>query len=142
MSSYLNIYLVKAKTEKDNEDNKPILFDYYSRSSEVYQTLNEYLNIPYCSDELKYKELSPEEMNEVLNEFEVDIKKAKQILKVNYKMLKEGGSLSTLWEEIQQGERYIEELKQTKESLLFIKHIVDNCHLDYTGFEKVLINIE
>lgn len=157
MSNYLSFYLVPKKSKKRYDYNKddghteieiklsegvPLCLMSYSRSSDVYQAYNETLNPAYCGMEEKYTELSYEDAQRVVREFEDDLKNTERRLAINYKMLKEGGYSSELWEEIHSEETYIREQKETLEELKFIASFVYEVTNDYTDFEKVLINVD
>ena len=157
MSSYLNFYLVPKKSKKkydfDKDDGhteieiklsegEPLLLMSFSRSSEIYQAYNETLNPAYCGMEEKYTELTYEDSKNVIREFEDDLKKTEERLKVDYKMLKEGGYSSELWEEIHSFEEYIKGQKSVLEELKSISNIVYEVCEGYNDFEKVLINVD
>ena len=154
MSSYLTIYLVPKKTTskynyqteqvEDTEITKgiPLVYNSYSRNSDVYQAFWENLHPAYCGDVEKYTELTYEKAKYVISEFENDIKKTEQRLETDYKMLKEGGSFDELWEDIHSMEEYLREQKDTLNELNFIADFVYNITNGYTDFEKVLINID
>jgi sarcosine oxidase delta subunit len=157
MSSYLTFYLVPKKTKKqsvyNNEEGhtekeitlsegKPLILMSFSRNSDVYQAYYETLNPAYCGTEEKYTEITYADSQRVTKEFENDIKKTEQRLEISYKMLKEGGYSSELWEEIQSTEEYLREQKETLEELKHISNIIYEVTEGYNDFEKVLINID
>lgn len=157
MSSYLSFYLVPKLSKKKYDYNiddghtekeiklsegLPLLLMSYSRSSDIYQAYNDTLNPAYAGMEEKYTEVSYEDAQKVVQEFEEDLKTSEQRLAINYKMLKEGGYSSELWEEIQTEEKYVAEQKDCLEELKFIAHFIYEIKHDWTDFEKVLINID
>ena len=157
MSSYLTFYLVPKKTKKRYDYNKddgsseievelstgtPLAFLSYSRGSEIYQAFNETLNPAYAGMEEKYTELTTADCDLVITELEKEIKSTEKRLKINYKMLKEGGYSSELWEDIHTMEEYLEEQKQILEEVHYISSFVYECINGYNDFEKVLINID
>lgn len=157
MSSYLSFYLVPKKTRKkynyDSEkgntteevklsEGVPLLLMSYSRGNPVYQAYNETLDVAYAGMEEKYTELSYEDAKRVVDEFEEDLKKSERRLEINYKMLKESGYNSELWEEIHSTETYIDEEKETLEELKNIQNLIYEITRDFTDFEKVLINVD
>lgn len=158
MSSYLSFYLVPKKykkTYKFNKDNghtetevelskgEPLLFMSYSRSSEVYQAYDDALDIVFCGmNETQYTELTYEKAKHVIQIFEENIRRTEARLKTDYKMLKEGGYSSELWEEIHSFEDYVSEQKSTLVELKSIANMVYDVYEDYNDFEKVLINID
>lgn len=157
MSSYLTFYLVPKKTKKRYDHNKddgsseievelstgtPLAFLSYSRGNEIYQAFNETLNPAYAGMEEKYTELTTADCDLVITELEKEIKSTEKRLKINYKMLKEGGYSSELWEDIHSMEEYLEEQKQILEEVHYISSFVYECINGYNDFEKVLINID
>lgn len=151
MSSYLTFYLVpkKEKNKWDGEEDKkvtltqePLSFLSYSRSSEIYQAYNEAINpIAFCNEGNEYTELTVEKANEVVRECEKSIKDAEDSLKIEYKILKEGGYSNEVWVEIHSKEDYLKELRETLSELKFIAYVVEECTSNFNDFEKVLINI-
>lgn len=158
MSSYLNFYLVPKKSKKmydyDKDDGhteievelatgKPLLFMSYSRSSDIYQTYNETLHPVFIGlKETQYTELTYEKSQEVIRDYEKDLIKTKERLSVSYKMLKECGYSSELWEDIQSTEEYVREQEKCLEELKHISDIVYEIYEGYNDFEKILINID
>lgn len=157
MSSYLTFYLVPKKSKKKYDYNKddghtevevklsegvPLAFLSYSRNNDVYQAYHETLNPAYAGMEEKYTEVSYEDSRRVVQDFQKDIESSEKRLAVNYKMLKEGGYSSELWEEIQSAEQYISEQKEALDELKFISVLVYEVTEGYTDFEKVLVNID
>lgn len=157
MSSYLTFYLVPKKTKKKYDFSKddgsseievelskgePLCLMSYSRSSDVYQTYVDTLNPAYCGMEEKYTEVTYEDSKRVCKEFEEDMKETKQRLEIDYKMLKEGGYNSDLYEDIQSFEKYLAEQKASLEELKSISNLVYEVTEGYTDFEKVLINVD
>ena len=156
MSSYLTFYLVPKKTKKkydfDKDDGsekeielskgEPLVLTCYSRSSDVYQAYYDTLHPAYCGREDKYTELSYEDSQRVVREFEKELNNTKERLDVDYKMLKEGGYSSELWEEIHSWEEYVKEQTYTLEVLKFISSLVYDVYEEWTDFEKVLINVD
>ena len=157
MSSYLSFYLVPKKSKKkydfDKDDGhteieiklsegEPLLLMSFSRSSEIYQAYNETLNPAYCGMEEKYTELTYEDSKSVIREFEAELEKTEERLKVDYKMLKEAGYSSELWGEIQSFEEYVNDQRKSLEKLKSISNIVYEVCEGYNDFEKVLINVD
>ncbi len=158
MSSYLNFYLLPKKSKKsytytENGGNieeeikltegKPLLFDSYSRSDDVYQSFNDTLNIAYAGDEEKYTDVTLDDVKRVIDNFEVDIDKTKKRLEVNYKMLKEGGYHGELYVDIQSSEEYLQTQTDTLKRLRYIQYLVSVCTDSICGdFEKVVANID
>lgn len=157
MSSYLTFYLVPKKTRKKYDFNKddghteievelsngtPLVFLSYSRSNEIYRAFYETLNPVYAGDEEKYTELTTDGCKRVIEDLESEIKSTEKRLEIDYKMLKEGGYSSELWEDIHSMEKYVSEQKQTLDVVEYISNLVYECTEGYNDFEKVLINID
>ena len=160
MSSYLNFYLVPKKVKKkfsfseESENNeieekltegKPLLFMSYSRNSGIYSAYNELLNPPFIGvkeDEFHSMDLSKDNAEYVVNEFTNDVNRIKKRLEVSYKILKESGYSSELWEEIQSMEEYLEEENETLTDLKYIALLVSKIDGRFTDFEKIIINID
>lgn len=157
MSSYLTFYLVPKKTRKKYDFSKddghtetevelstgtPLALISYSRNNEIYRAFNETLNPAYAGMEEKYTELTTDGCKRVIEDLESEIKSTEKRLAINYKMLKEGGYSSELWEDIHSMEEYVSEQKETLESIMNICNLVHECTEGYNDFEKVLINID
>ena len=156
MSSYLTFYLVTKKTRKKYDYNKddghteievelstgtPLALVSYSRNNEIYRAFNETLNPAYAGMEEKYTELTTDGCKRVIEDLESEIKSTEKRLAIDYKMLKEGGYSSELWEDIHSMEEYVSEQKETLESIRNICSFMFECTNGYNDFEKVLINI-
>lgn len=157
MSSYLSFYLVPKKSAKKHNYNeegknietevklsegKPLLLMSFSRNNDIYQAYYEAMNPAYCGMEDKYTEVTYEDAQRVVKEFKEDITTTEKRLAINYKMLKECGYNSELWEEIQSTEKYIDEQKTSLMQLECIADIVYEVYKNFTDFEKVLINVD
>ena len=157
MSSYLTFYLVPKKTRKKYDFNKddghtetevelstgtPLALISYSRNNEIYRAFNETLNPAYAGMEEKYTELTMDGCKLVIEDLESEIKSTEKRLEIDYKMLKEGGYSSELWEDIHSMEEYLSEQKETLESVREIYSLVHECTQGYNDFEKVLINVD
>jgi hypothetical protein len=114
----------------------------YSRNNEIYRAFNETLNPAYAGMEEKYTELTTDGCKRVIEDLENEIKSIEKRLNINYKMLKEGGYSSELWENIHSMEDYLSEQKETLESVRKICSLVYECTEGYNDFEKVLINVD
>lgn len=157
MSSYLSFYLVPKKSKKkycyDAENGRteeevklseglPLLLMSYSRNTGVYRAYYETLHPVYCGDEEKYTELTYENAQLVVQEFEDDLRDSEDRLAISYKMLREGGYSSELWEDIQSTESYLKEERESLEELRFIKNLIYDITREWSDFEKVLINVD
>lgn len=157
MSSYLSFYLVPKKTRKkysfDEEKGEteseievskglPLLLMSYSRANDVYRAYSDTLNPAYAGMEEKYTEVTHEDAKRVVDDWEREVKSTEERLRINYKMLKEGGYSSELWEDIHSMESYLSEQKEVLEELRNISNLVYECTSQWTDFEKVLINVD
>ena len=157
MSSYLTFYVVPKKTRKKYDYNKddghtetevelstgtPLVLMSYSRSNDIYSAFNDTLNPAYGGMEEKYTELTTDGCKRVIEDLESEIKSTEKRLEIDYKMLKEGGYSSELWEDIHSMEEYLSEQKQTLEEVHYISSFVYECINGYNDFEKVLINVD
>ena len=156
MSSYLNFYLVPKKTRQKHifedgqnkieeiklSEGKPLFLRSYSRGSEIYQSYNDTLCIEYGGMEDKYTDLTYDKANRVVEEYKDSVLKTEKRLETDYKMLKEGGYSSELWDEIHSFEDYLSEEKNTLSELEWIADFVSEINGDYCDFEKIIINID
>ena len=157
MSSYLTFYLVPKKTRKnyyydENKDRSekeielskglPLALYSYSRSNEIYQAFTQNLSVAYCGNEEKYTDLTVGMCDDVIDSIKEDINNAEERLNVDYKMLKESGYSSEMYEEIHSEESYIKDLKSTLDLAKEIRNMVVECTDGYNDFEKVLINVD
>ena len=114
MSSYLNIYL-KVKN-KDMDKPVFILFDSYSRSSDIYQNVNERGN--YYSSTGEKKELSNETIRDIIDDLQEQINNCELYISTS-KELK-----SPDVQEIVSQKQYKEELEQTRQYFLFLMNLL------------------
>ena len=144
MSSYLTFYLVPKKDK--GEAKEPLTLMSYSRSSNIYQAFNENASVAYIGNDDKpnYTELTKEMVNNVVNAVKTDYDDAQKNFAARmdaYKSIKlEGETFDTYVEDFQSTTSYLEELKETIAQIEFIASIVED--LEYSDFEKVLINID
>ena len=121
---------------------EPLLLLSYTRSSDIYQAYNDTLHPAYCGMEEKYTEVTYEDSKRVISEYEEDLKSTEERLKIDYKMLKEGGYSSELWDHIHSMESYLKEQREVLETLKQISSMVYDICEGYSDFEKVLINVD
>ena len=145
MSSYLNFYLVPKKERSDIQ--KPLLFNSYSRSSDIYQAYYENIIPAFIGndDERHYTELTKELSEYLVCELKKDIDKTKKNFEAKMKAYKElpkleGEALDSYLEEATSTPEYINKLESTLHFAEFINNIIDD--LEYSDFEKLLINID
>lgn len=144
MSSYLNFYLVPKKREGQEEEPKPLLFQSWSRNSNVYQAFDENFSIVYVGNREAYTDITPSIVKDVIECVEEDLKKVKKRLKETIKLFKDTAITSLeVYESYQNDclstQEYIEELEEQIADLRGILTWVSD--LKYTDFEKVLANI-
>ena len=120
MSSYLNIYL-KVKN-KDMDKPVFILFDSYSRSSDIYQNVNERGN--YYSAAGEKKELSNETIRDIIDDLQEQINNCELYISTS-KELK-----SPDVQEIVSQKQYKEELEQTRQYFLFLMNLLKDCEFN------------
>lgn len=144
MSSYLNFYLVPKKREGVSEEPKPLLFNSYSRASDVYTAFYENLRPAYIGsgDTTNYTELTAKDVRRVIDEVRKDLNNAETNLKNRmeaYKALSDKPTDEAVYDYTSTKE-YIEELKENIYDLEGIHTWIED--LEYSDFEKVLINID
>lgn len=141
MSSYLNIY-VQSKI-KDGSESKKMLLMSVSRSSPLYQAINEagafyaYTSIEENVEEQFY-ELESDLINSICQDVNAEIQIAEKRLN-EYE--KHAAGNSEIIQEIISTKEYLEELKETYNQLCFIMQIVADVENDFSDFGKVFINI-
>ena len=144
MSSYLNFYLVPKS--KESQDVKPLLLKSYSRNSNVYQAFYENANPAFIGngDEPNYTELTSDLMCHVVNEVKDDLENTQKNFTARmeaYRSVKlEGKVFEDYVEDFQSTTLYLEELKESVIQIEFIASMIEN--LEYSDFEKILINID
>lgn len=141
MSSYLTFYLVPK-----GKDKKPLALISYSRNSDIYQAFHENVSIAYIGngDKPNYTELTKDLSHYVVNELREELNQYEKSHEAKVKALQalpklEGEALEEYLQETSSGIEYINDLKDTLRFAGFIDDIVTD--LEYSDFEKVLINI-
>ncbi len=155
MSSYLTFYLVPKKTRvvykegKGEEEVKvsegiPLPLIIYTRSSNIYQLFYEKIHPVYAGLEEKYTTLTIEKMKDLLNTYRREIAEDEENYKNKVQVIRElGGNLEAVnINELIEDSNLIKEKKETLSELEFISSLVHDVEFGYTGFEKVLINID
>lgn len=154
MSSYLTFYLVPKKTriickEGKEEELKvsegiPLPLIMYTRSSNIYQLFYEEIHPVYAGLEEKYTTLTIEKMKDLLNTYRREITEDEEHYRNKVQVIRElGGNLEAVnINELIEDSNLIKEKKETLSELEFISSLVHDVELGYTGFEKVLINID
>lgn len=145
MSSYLNIYLVPKKKE-GQEEQKPLLWNSYSRSTDIYQTFCEYSNVPFIGngDTPNFSELTVEDISKISNSLREEIKKYQARVDREFEAAKKLGisdieMINQVISEYGSSLEYLEEQKETLQEIMFIKDMVEE--FEYSDFEpKILVN--
>lgn len=145
MSSYLNFYLVPKKREGAKEDPKPLNFISYSRSTDIYRSYYEVLNPVFIGteEEYEYTELTPLDAKRVIDDAKKDLQDTINRFESKKRAYKELSNTPIPEEaiaEFMDTEEYIRELKENVQSLESIYEWVSD--IEYSDFEKVLINID
>ena len=144
MSSYLTFYIVPKKDK--GEVKEPLALMSYSRNSDIYQAFNENINVAYIGNDDKpnYTELTKEMVDDVVNATKKDYDEAQKSFNARmdaYRSVKlEGEAFDEYVEDFQSTTVYLKELEETIIRIELIASIVND--LDYSDFEKVLINID
>lgn len=130
MSSYLNIYL-KVKN-KEMKDSALILLDSFSRSSDIYQTINKLGN--FYSDKGKKTELTEYTLQEALEDLQGQINDCSMYI-TTAKELK-----SPDVQEIVEQKKYMKELEETRTYIEFLYNILKDK--DYNDIEGIYCYID
>lgn len=145
MSSYLNFYLVPKKKKESDKDPEPMLLYSCNRAGNLYQAFYENMNIQWAGSEMKYTELTPSDMQSIVDSIKEDVDKAKKRLdsKVNaYRTLTNLSKeiVEEYVEEFASMSEYISDLESTFNKANVINAVVSD--LNYSVFEKILINLD
>ena len=139
MSSYLNFYLIPKKEE--GKEEKYIALTSYSRNTEIYQRFSELLNPAFIGTEgeIKYSYISREDIEDVLQDFDKDIQKAKARLSEYEKYA--AGNCECINDIIEMKE-YLEELQYWRAKASFIADIIEDIDLYNEDLEKMACNVD
>lgn len=145
MSSYLNIYLVPRKEHMPEQ--KPLLLMQWSRSSGVYQAVNESIHPLFIGngDTPNYTDLTKEDMDYVIHKVEEDIQEWKKRMVSRVDALNKLTRISqetidSYIQDTMDDNEYISELQDTLNELIALRSIISD--LKYSDFEKVVCNID
>lgn len=132
MSCYLNFYLKPKDSEK-----KLFLVD-FSRSHPLYQALNDSLAIPFNGGDVEpFVKVANSDVNNVMADLREDIRKALVRLGEYEKYCKNADDV----EEIISQKDYIDEMKETLNSLGFLQEITYSIENEsYNKFEGLYAN--
>ena len=147
MSSYLNFYLVPKKKEKESIEPKPLLFQSYSRGTDVYQYFKEEVNPTFIGngEEPNYTELNVTDASRVLRKAQSDLFEAKENLNIKvdaFKALSIPDNFETAVSEYIEDRRNIEDLQSAVHDIKSLQLLVRDTALNCNDFEKLLINID
>lgn len=139
MSSYLNIYLVPKRKDKEKEKKQYLLLTSYSRSSDVYETFYENINPIFSGGEDKYTTLTKENIQNILD----DVLKSISLTKDKLKLYEKYASNNSDYIQFIIDERdVLKDYEQTLGDVSFIKDIVNDTIDSYNSFEEVCCNID
>ena len=145
MSSYLNFYLVPKKKDWMTDEPKPLVFNSYSRGTDVYQSIYEELNPMWIGndDTPRYTEITADDIKKVINATKKYLKNTEA--KLEYRM--EGYKKLSVEEtedavnDYVSSKEYTEDIKQNIADLEGIHTWMSD--LKYSDFEeKILINTD
>lgn len=131
MSSYLNLYL----QDKTSEKKQCILSS--SRSSDLYQTFKDSLNVPYSDNGENYTKITS--VAPALQEVKDSINRMEKRLAEYEKHVQHD---SDLIDEILNIKEYISNQQTLLGQLTLIEHILSDISLDCTDFEGLYANID
>lgn len=135
MSSYLNIYI-----QPKQENVEPIKLISYSRNSKVYQAFYEDIHPTYIGDDdIKYTDLSIDDIDRALYSLNESIDNTSKRLN-EYE--KHASGNTEIIDSIIELKEYLEELKETSNTINFIRRLVEGASYNLTGFSKVMCNID
>jgi coproporphyrinogen III oxidase-like Fe-S oxidoreductase len=139
MSSYLSIYIVPKRTSQE-EPKKHIILTAYSRSTEIYEYFSNNLHPTFIGNgkESHYTAINSSDITAIMQDFENDLKKAKDRL-VEYE--KYASNNPDYIEDIIDIKEYIHNLQYWKDKASFIMDIINDKDL-YNDIEEVCCNID
>jgi len=145
MSSYLNFYLVPKKKDWMSEEPKPLLFNSYSRGTEVYQSIYEELNPVWYGngDTPAYTEITAGDIKKVVNATKEYLERIETKLEHKMECYKKLSveDIEDAVSDYTSSKEYIEEVKENIADLEGIYNWM--LDLEYSDFEKkVLINYD
>lgn len=147
MSSYLNLYLLPKKKEGDTIEPKPLLLNSWSRNSDIYQMFYENLNPTFIGDEdeYKYSEVTEADLQTLVDAVQKDINTVQERLQARTEALSSIKNipperLDEYIEDFASTREYIRELQDTLELMKALKLLLSD--LEYSSFEKILVNID
>ena len=148
MSSYLTFYLVPKKTrtkyntteEIEITKGEQLALLSYSRNSNIYRVIKEELNPVYIGmEEPQYSELTVADMHMVIRHYQADIEKSKRIYNSKLEVISNVKTEDYIQDLIDDRE-LLKEMEETLVTLKYLRSLVEE--IEYSDFEKVLINID
>lgn len=140
MSSYLNIYLVPKRKDRDKEEKQHLLFASYSRSTDIYEVFNEYVNPIFIGNaEGNYTSLIKDDVDLMIDGILTDIRNSQERLDVYEQYASKNEEYI---QEILDLREIIRDYKSTHDFLLFLKGLVEDTIDGYNDFEEVCCNID
>lgn len=147
MARYLNIYLL-PKTTESNPNPSPLLLTSFSGNTDMYSTFIDNVNvnhIVYDNNKSNYTELTQDVLSTIkdnilhdLNQNETYIKNKTEALN-SLKNINQN-ALDDFIQDFNESKQYQEQLKLSLAQLDLINIIYS--HLNYSDFQKILINQE
>lgn len=138
MSQYLHFCLVPKTTE--NEPEKELLINSYSRNTEIYTIFNDAISIPYRMEN-EYTLLTKEKADTIVKEAQYDLDKTKgrlELLKECYNSVDNHTSEDfNHYSEEYNG--LVEYIKDLKSGLEYVKTLLDVLFYDieYSDFKEI-----
>ena len=168
MSSYLNIYgrlrsdLYEVKRLKNRDYHKQddvILFDSYSRSSEIYSIVYDTINPVWAGEEEKYTILDESNINSCIKECKEKITFLEKYIKNNIQKKSEYikylqslpktlsyteyiDHITGDYDDDEETKEEIENYKYCLNQLENLASLITACNLQCSGFSEILCNID
>lgn len=139
MSSYLSIYLVPKRKDKEKEKKQYLLLTSYSRNSDIYEVFYENIHPVFVGNEEKYTTLTKESVQSILSDVSEYIKLSKEKIRLYEKY---AGNNSEYIQFIIDERDVLKDYEQTYGDVSFIMNIIRDTSDDYNNFEEVCCNID
>ena len=168
MSSYLNIYgrlrsdlytVTRLKDKEYHKQDDVILFNSYSRNSEIYGIFRESINPVWAGEEEKYTVLTESDISLCIEEcrkriiflekcIKSNIQKKNEYLKYLQSLPKTLSYTEYIdhitddYEENEENEEEIENYKYCLNQLEILNSLISTCNIKCSGFSEILCNID
>ena len=168
MSSYLNIYgrlrsdlytVTRLKDKEYHKQDDVILFNSYSRNSEIYGIFRESINPVWAGEEEKYTILDESNISSCIKECKERITFLEKCIKNNIQKKSEYikylqslpktlsyteyiDHITDDYEENEENEKEIEEYKYCLNQLEILNSLISTCNINCSGFSEILCNID